>query len=266
MVNTTKKSNRQGYVLLTVVFAWLAFSLPDAQAVPSMSRMTGMECVACHVVFPELTPFGRQYKLRAYSISTPKPADAPIYDKIPVAGLLQVSQTATKNTGTPGATPDDFVDNRETIVQAVGVYYGCKITDNSGALIQYNWDGVEQKWAVEMVDIRAGDSVTLADKELVWGVTTNNNPTLLDIYTGTPNWAFPHIQSLTLMPAASTMIASGLVSQVEGVGAYGLWDNLVYAEFARYHTANTGFFRPMAAGVTVDNIVSGTAPYWRVAL
>ena len=29
----------------------------------------------------------------------------------------------------------------ETIIQAAGFYYGGKFTDNSGALIQYNYDG-----------------------------------------------------------------------------------------------------------------------------
>jgi len=240
-------------------------AITSAEAVPSMTRMTGMECAACHVVFPELTPFGRQYKLRGFSASTPKPADAPIYDKIPVAGLLQITWTATKNSSTPGATPDDFQDNRTTLVQAVGAYYGGKITDKSGALVQYNYNGVEKKWAIEMFDARYADSATL-DKELLYGVTVNNNPTLSDIYNSTPVWGFSHIGSVALMPAANTLINGTLASRVGGVGAYALWDNLVYAEVATYHTANTGFFRPLAAGVTVDNVVSGNAPYWRVAL
>jgi len=32
-------------------------------AVPSFARQTGMACAACHTVFPELTPFGREFKL-----------------------------------------------------------------------------------------------------------------------------------------------------------------------------------------------------------
>ena len=37
-------------------------------AVPSFARQTGMACQACHTVFPELTPFGRLFKLNAYTI------------------------------------------------------------------------------------------------------------------------------------------------------------------------------------------------------
>ena len=32
-----------------------------AQAVPSFARQTGQECPACHVSWPELTPYGRLF-------------------------------------------------------------------------------------------------------------------------------------------------------------------------------------------------------------
>ena len=250
--------------LLSLAFLNLLFA-SSANAVPSMGRQTGMQCAGCHTVFPELTPFGRQFKLRGFSMSTPKADDAPFYDKIPISGLLQVSRTATKNTSTDGATPDSFPRDRGTIIQAGGIYYGGKITEKSGALIQYSYSGVERKWAMEMVDIRYADSVTLG-KELVYGFTMNNAPTLSDIYNSTPVWFSPHADSVSVMPAAGTVVNMMLASRVGGVGVYGLWDNLVYAEVAAYNTAKNGFYRPLAAGVTVDDVVRGTAPYWRLAL
>jgi len=57
-----------------------------------------------------------------------------------------------------------------------------------------------------------------------------------------------------------------LASQVGGVGVYGLWNDLLYAELAFYRTADRGLFRPLAANVTVENVMDGTAPYWRLAL
>jgi hypothetical protein len=36
---------------------------PAAQALPSFARQTGQECAACHNGFPELTPYGRLFKL-----------------------------------------------------------------------------------------------------------------------------------------------------------------------------------------------------------
>src|SRR6202795_2927889 len=37
------------------------------QALPSYARQTGQECAACHNGFPELTPYGRLFKLNAYT-------------------------------------------------------------------------------------------------------------------------------------------------------------------------------------------------------
>ncbi len=47
----------------------LSFTLVnEANAVPSFARQTGMDCVACHTSFPELTPFGREFKLNGYTL------------------------------------------------------------------------------------------------------------------------------------------------------------------------------------------------------
>lgn len=237
-----------------------------AHAVPSFGRQTGEKCIQCHTVFPMLNADGRKFKLGGYSMRMAKPADAPFFDKVPLAAFLQVSRTATNNTGTAGATDADFPRDRDTLVQAAGLYYGGRITDRSGALIQYSYDGVERKWAMEMADVRYADSAKLGGKELLYGITLNNTPTLSDIYNSTPVWSFPHTAPISVMPNASTQIDMGLASQVGGVGAYGLWNDLLYAEFALYRTANRGLLRPLAANVTVQNVVNGTAPYWRLAL
>jgi hypothetical protein len=204
--------------------------------------------------------------LSGFSLSAPKGPDASFFDKVPISALLQVSRTATKNTATDGATADDFPRDRETIVQGAGLYYGGKIIDNAGALIQYNYNGIERKWGMEMFDVRYSNNTSVADKRLNWGVSMNNSPTLSDIYNSTPAWSFPHTDSAAVMPAASTLIDTTLASQVGGVSAYGLWDDTLYAEFGAYRTANSGFFRFMGLGVPTDTVVSGTAPYWRLAL
>ncbi len=40
---------------------------PSAHAVPSYARQTGQPCATCHTAFPELTPYGRQFKLTGYT-------------------------------------------------------------------------------------------------------------------------------------------------------------------------------------------------------
>ena len=244
----------------------LGLAVGNAQAVPSMGRQTGYQCSRCHTVFPELTPFGREFKLGGFSQVANNWDRRPWYEKVPVSALLQVSRTETENKNTDGAVPDAFPRDRQAIIQAGGFYYGGRIYDNLGALIQYNYDGFERKWGMEMFDLRYGSDAAVADKNLAWGVSMNNSPTLSDIYSSTPMWGFPHTESATLQPAGSTMIDMMLASQVGGVAAYGLWDDRLYAEFGGYGTAQTGFFRFMALGDRpVENRLRGTAPYWRVA-
>ena len=95
--------------LATVLALGLAasalFSLPTSVwAVPSYARQTGMACQACHTVFPELTPFGRRFKLNGYQIDnlpqvqgiTPSKDVSLLLNQIPPFSLmLQASLTRT---------------------------------------------------------------------------------------------------------------------------------------------------------------------------
>src|SRR4029077_1251315 len=54
--------------------AWvLTLLVPEAFAVPSYSRQSGLPCASCHYAPPELNAFGRQFKLEGYTF-TAKPA------------------------------------------------------------------------------------------------------------------------------------------------------------------------------------------------
>src|SRR5208337_4213908 len=50
-----------------VIGAGILIRPPTASAVPSFARQTGQPCATCHTAFPELTPFGRQFKLMGYT-------------------------------------------------------------------------------------------------------------------------------------------------------------------------------------------------------
>ena len=43
-------------------------SLTPAEALPAYARQTGQPCAACHTAFPELTPFGRRFKIGGYTL------------------------------------------------------------------------------------------------------------------------------------------------------------------------------------------------------
>src|SRR5260370_26644896 len=58
-------------LLFGAMVAWLAsadLSGRPANALPLYARQTGQPCAACHTAFPELTPFGRRFKLGAYNL------------------------------------------------------------------------------------------------------------------------------------------------------------------------------------------------------
>ncbi|MCF6173328.1 MAG: substrate-binding domain-containing protein, partial [Campylobacteraceae bacterium] len=52
-----------------VFFLFLVSGPGTAMAIPSFARQTGLSCAACHTVFPELTSFGRQFKLNGYTLT-----------------------------------------------------------------------------------------------------------------------------------------------------------------------------------------------------
>ncbi len=250
---------------------WFLFSLflftlmpRTAHAVPSFARQTGMQCSGCHTVFPQLNSFGRQFKLQAYTLGNAN-ADAAFPANLPVSAILQITRTSTASTS--GADAEMLPRDRQTIAQTAGVYYAGRITERTGAMVQYGRDGIERRWGVEMADIRFADSTTIAGgRDLLFGVTLNNAPTLTDVWNSTPMWSFPHVDSAGVMPAASTMLDMQLNSQVGGVTAYALFDNLVYAEAGFYRSAKTGVMRPLGWGVEKTRVVDGYAPYWRLAL
>lgn len=88
--NATKIIGSTALVLCLATFAGAA------SAVPSFARQTGQECPACHVSWPELTPYGRYFKLTGYTIGKPAiTSDGPQY--LPMAIMAQASVTNTRN-------------------------------------------------------------------------------------------------------------------------------------------------------------------------
>src|SRR6202048_145435 len=135
-----------------------------AQAVPSFARQTGMACSACHTIFPELTPFGREFKLNGYVIDNLKQVKGITMDRRetlslnsvpPLSVMLQVSYTHTAT-----ALPDSVVsgalakDGEVLFPQQVSLFYAGKIADNFGAFVQLTYDGVGDRFGFDNSDIR----------------------------------------------------------------------------------------------------------------
>lgn len=243
-----------------------------AQAIPSMARQTGYPCSQCHVGYPELTNFGRQFKLGAYAMTSDKWDEKSALERVPLSGGLQVSRTSTSDVNAGGTSSSDFPQDRKVILQTAAIYYGGRITENSGALVQYNYSGIEKKWGMEMFDARYARETSIGGKEVVIGLTLNNSPTVSDIYNSTPSWGFPHTDTAASQMPAATLIDMTLAGKVAGLTAYMMWDDTIYAEVGAYRTAKSSAFRVVAAGQdwnadeNLGSIVKGNAPYWRIAL
>lgn len=241
-------------------------------AVPSFARQTGMSCMACHTAWPQLTPFGRVFKLDGYTLSKDT-SHGRWYP--PVAAMLQSSFTGlNKNSGIlhNGVAPFDNAENsavdKFNVPQQASLFYGGKIFNHVGAFAQLTYDGTANAIAMDNADIRYSNSTRVGGKNLVYGATINNNPTVEDLWNSTPVWGFPFASSAVApAPAAATLIDGSLGQQVGGIGAFASWANLIYGAASVYRTTYDGIATPLGAGSTPPDIVTdGAVPYWRLAL
>ena len=64
------RTNRHLAVISMLALGLLGFGARNAFAVPSYSRQTGLPCETCHTVAPQLTAFGRYFKMNGYVLSS----------------------------------------------------------------------------------------------------------------------------------------------------------------------------------------------------
>jgi hypothetical protein len=259
--------------LMVLLFAGLLVCLAagNTYAVPSFARQTGMTCNTCHTAFPELTSFGRTFKMGGFTFSTAS-EDAPYHP--PVAAMFQASATLLKdNDGilTNGVAPfdndEDSTTDKYNLPQQASLFYGGRMIGHSGAFVQMTYDGTANDIALDLTDIRYARTTSVGGTNLTFGLTLNNSPTVEDVWNSTPTWGFPYASSAVAPgPAAGALIDGGLDAQVGGLGAYAFWHNLVYAAFSVYRTTDDGITRPLGAGTSVDTETDGAVPYWRFAL
>jgi hypothetical protein len=262
----------------------LSFGLASqmAQAVPSFARQTGMACEACHTVFPELTHFGRMFKANAYTLDNLKQVrdiDASKQELLslstlpPLAVMIQVSETWL-NSPLPDGTggPGHSQTSTTGFPQQLSIFYAGKVAPHVGAMVQLTYSDDAGTIGIDNTDLRYANSLVLPhESSLVYGISVNNNPTVQDLWNSTPAWGFPFAASNAVVsPLAGTQIDGALAQDIAGISAYVIWKESLYAEFGAYRSAKQGVTNPItgAAGPldgTVSNVISGAAPYARVA-
>ena len=260
---------RQIIAIIGAVAA-LFFGIQSANALPLYARQTGQQCAACHNGFPELTPYGRLFKLNGYTFGGGQ-SDLPPLSVMLVGGY---TNTGAGQNGTPiqsGATPHYGPNNNFTVPQSGSLFYGGVISSDLGigAFGQVTYNHVARGFAWDNTDIRWAKSTTLGG-ETVFGVSLNNNPSLTDLWNSTPAWRFPFVWS-GLAPSGgmpqptATMIEGTYAQQVLGLNGYAFWNRLVYAEIGGYKTLSQGTDNALNGSTSTDAF-QGVAPYWRLAL
>ncbi len=242
-----------------------------ALAVPSFARQTGMACEACHTVFPELTPFGRRFKINGYTIDnlpqvsgiSPNAEQTLTLNQLPpLSFMFQASYTKTKSALPDSQLPEAMSKNGQVLFpQQASLFYAGRIAPNLGAFVQMTYDGTVGQFGWDNTDFRYARPV---NDNLLWGISLNNNPTVQDPWNSTPAWQSPFDQRSATAPApgAATMIDGGLADAgVAGASVYFYFNDSIYAELGAYHSA------PAVAQIdsTSTSVVDGLAPYWRLA-
>ena len=121
----------------------LALTAAPARAVPSFAIQTGQPCAACHIgaFGPQLTPYGRDFKLHGYTASDGKD------HSLPLAVTTQTSFIHTAQPQPGGAAPG-FRDNDKFAIDHLSVYYAGQIAPKLGGFIEMNFVGIAQRAAL----------------------------------------------------------------------------------------------------------------------
>jgi YD repeat-containing protein len=244
--------------LRLMALAWLLGMSATALAVPAFSRQTQQPCASCHVggFGPELTAFGRQFKLTGYTMKLGEGSN------MPLSAMLVESFTHTqKAQGTAPASGFDRNDNFE--LQQASVFLAGRLTENLGVLAQatYSQNGGLLGW--DNADLRYARTFTRGEHSAIWGLSLNNNPSVSDVFNTAPAWSFPYMAA-DLAPGAPAqpILLGGLAGQVIGASAYTQVDGKWYLEAGAYRSLSVAFTHHVNAGY--DGRVVGAAPYLRL--
>ncbi len=139
-----------------------------------------------------------------------------------------------------------------------------------GSFVQVTYTSQGDHFTWDNSDIRYANATKLFKKDLAFGITLNNNPTVEDLWNSTPAWGFPWVSSdWAPTPTAGAIINGGLAQDVAGIGMYAMWDNHLYFAGTIYRSAHIGAPQPNTgvdnAGAPLGINIRGVAPYWRLA-
>ena len=221
-------------ILASIPALFIAFlatlNPPNVRAVPSYARQTGLPCSSCHYNPPELNPAGRKFKLLGYvdkdkdkpgitADSKKRTAALDLLATLPLSAMFETSLTATKSPQ-PGTQNGNFEFPQDVSLFVAGAW-----TTHVGSFAQITYNAQDNHFSIDNTDIRYANKRNVGGKELIYGVTLNNNPGVEDLWNDTPAWGFPWIASDSAPTPTAGPIIAGLGQDVAGIGGYAMYDN-----------------------------------------
>lgn len=239
---------------------------PPAWAVSSYARQTGLSCNTCHTAFPQLTPFGRKFKMDGYTLSTQSDSNADLGENLyaPMAAMLETSYSKTAKAQPDSGTSGKAQNGNVAFPDQFSFFYAGRINRFTGSFIQITYEGESDHFGFDNAEIRMAGHGKWGSSNVTYGLTVNNSPTVADPWNSTPVWGYPFAGSPAApTPGAAAQVDGTLGQQVAGIGGY-LWLNdAVYVEVAGYRNSQVG--ASLVADSGNETVVAGLAPYWRLA-
>ncbi len=273
LTNSSSTSARSMWLSIAGAVSVLVLSATQAAAVPSYARQTGLACEACHTVFPELTPFGRKFKLNGYIINNREQigdVDQAAHKNLalsffsPVSAMVVASYTHTAKAAPDSNGLGNANNGTAAYPQQLSLFYAGEITPQIGSFIQLTYDPGSGAIGMDNSDIRYADSASTGNGKINWGISLNNNPTVQDLWNTVPAWSNPYMASAAAQtPEAATLIDQSLAGNTAGLTAYAMLNDTFYGEFGVYTSAPQGVGQPY--DTAAQTLISGGAPYWRFA-
>jgi len=250
-----------------------------AQAVPAFNRQTGQNCLACHAggQFPELTPYGRIFKMTGYTIGQ---------RALPLSVMGVLSYARVRNTSKSDDPTADFQKNGAPLFATGSLFVAGKVTDNIGVFSQITYDNYagqsvgpdgglgrfQGHTSADNMDFRYADRFIDENRDLIYGLSVNNNPSVSDPWNTAPAWMqyvpVPSPTSYQFIDGNAPFPGFGSGGNIAGASLYAFWKKTLYAELGTYQSA-TGALSFMSAGINdmdTTKLSGSDNPYWRFAL
>jgi len=249
---------------------WLLFSIPvamavgiavipihPARAVPSYTEQTGFACSACHVggFGPQLTPFGRDFKLNGYTMRTRK--------SVPLSAVAIASFNHTAKDQNP--PPEHYGANDNLSFDEGAIFLAGGIGKHFGGFTEVTYEGAERHWALDMLDWRAVTKGKLFGEDTTFGLTLNNGPHMQDAWNTVHAWGFPYTESELAGSPSAGPIVGDLMGNTLGLSAYAWIGQKAYVEAGAYASPAAGTLEWFGVEPDEPGSIAGLVPYGRVA-